>query len=395
MTLSPHPGASFGDILTPRPRAASLALLDDRHLELTYNGRGALWRACVEIASRGKHSILLPAYHCPSGITPAIHAGLEPVFYRVRRDLSIDFDDLCAKANANTAAVLVIHYFGLATDLQPLRGLRERGVEVIEDWSHSFLQGSPLRLSGSMGDYRIYSFWKLVPSVVGGGLWRKRNDMSPAGMPMPASPLRERVVRLKRMLEEALNHSDYKLAKALFARMEAIRVGSRRAADITAQQVVQDPAVGESYYPFDLTLAKSRMPGLARRILESSDFDSLAQKRRSNFNHYGNLLAHSDRLKVLQPSLPAETCPWVFPVLLQNRDEIDHVWRARGVALYTFGIYLHSALFKSADAVTIADATYLSQHLLCLAIHQDLSPGQIESSVTTINHYLASSHVTT
>jgi len=385
---NPHPVATFGDILLPRTQAASQSLLNDQRLELTYNGRGALLRACNEIASRGKCSILLPAYHCPSGITPAIQAGLRPVFYRVRRDLTIDLDDLHAKANADTGAVLVIHYFGVPTDLRPLRALRERGVQVIEDWSHSFLQGSPPRLSGGDGEYRIYSFWKLVPSLVGGALWRREAELQPARQSMPAPPLRERVVRLKRLLEEALNHSDFTQTKALFARFEAMRVSRRQPDGDVLLHTNLEPPSGESHYPFDLTLANSRMPGLTRRIVESTDFVNLTQTRRDNFNLYGRLLSNSTQLKILYSKLPSEVCPWVFPVLLKNRNEIDHRWRAAGVALYTFGIYLHSALFKNTDAVTIADAEYLSKHLLCLAIHQDIDTEQIARSAATINDYL-------
>lgn len=389
MSGSAHPIASFGDILWAQRKHASQSLLNDPHLELTYNGRGALLRACTEIASRGKPNILLPAYHCPSGITPAIHAGLQPVFYRVRRDLSIDLDDLYRKADAKTAAVLVIHYFGVATDLQPLQTLRERGVQVIEDWSHSFLQGSPPRLAGGDSDYRIYSFWKLIPSMVGGGLWRRLPNKQAISSPMHASPLRERAVRLKRMFEDALNHSEYTRAKALFARFEALRVAGRP----TARAATSDPKYtipnGESHYPFDLTLAKSRMPWLARRILESSDFYRVVQQRCTNFSHYGRLLGGTDQFQILYPVLPTNTCPWVFPVLLKNRNQIDHQWRSAGVALYTFGIYLHSALFKETDTDTIADAVYLSEHLLCLAIHQDIGVEQVAHSAATIGNYLA------
>lgn len=396
LVLTPvsHTRASFRDILMSRPRAVSQQMLNDPRLELTYNGRGALLQACTKIARRGKTDILLPAYHCPSGISPAIHAGLKPVFYRIRRDLSIDFDDLNAKLGADTAAVLVIHYFGVATDLQSLQGLRERGVEIIEDWSHSFLQGTPPRLSGSSGDYRVYSFWKLVPTMVGGGLWQRGIDRQTNMRPKPQPPMHERMVRLKRMFEEALNRSGYTRAKALFNRFEAMRIARRPQESATVSSTDRKPSPGESHYPFDLTLANCRMPGLAKRILEGADLTGLMAQRRNNFDLYGRLLVNSHQLQIPYPVLPADTCPWVFPVLLQNRDNIDHIWRAHGVALHTFGIYLHSALFRNTDAATIADAKYLSEHLLCLAIHQDIRAEQIECSSATINHYLANAGAT-
>ncbi len=393
MMVSAHPSATFDEILMPRARSASQAVLNVPGLEFTYNGRGALLQACTEIAHSGKRNILLPAYHCPSGITPAIQAGLDPVFYRIRRDLSIDFDDLRAKVDLNTAAILVIHYFGIATDLRPFQVLRELGVVLIEDWSHSFLQGSPPTLSGGESDYRIYSFWKLSPSAVGGGLWRRRSANAKARLPLAAPPLHERVVRLKRLFEEALNQSKHTFTQGVFLWLEAMRKALRRPAAPQLTSIEASLLPGEAHYPFDLALANCRMPGLSRRILEACDFLSLTQKRRDNFNQYGQYLRSSDQLKLLHPALPPEACPWAFPVLLQQRSEIDHHWRASGVGLFTFGIYLHSALFKNTDATTIADAQYLSQHLLCLSIHQNISAAQIELAAGIINRTLTRTRV--
>lgn len=388
MMVSAHPSATLGEILMPRARSASQAVLNVPGLEFTYNGRGALLRACTEIAQRGKRNILLPAYHCPSGITPAIQAGLNPVFYRIRRDLSIDFDDLRAKVDLNTAAILVIHYFGIASDLRLFQELRQRGVALIEDWSHSFLRGTPPTLSGGDSDYRIYSFWKLAPSAVGGGLWRRQNAYAHPRLAMPIPPLRERVVQLKRLMEEALNHSNHTVTRAVFLRLDALRMAWRRQAAPPVARIEASLLPGEAYYPFDVSLANCRMPALSRRILEACDFLSLTQKRRDNFNQYVQYLLPSDQLKLLHPALPPETCPWAFPVLLQQRSEIDHHWRAAGVGLYTFGIYLHSALFKNTDAATIADAKYLSQHMLCLSIHQSISAAQIKVAAGIINRTL-------
>ena len=152
---------------------------------------------------------------------------------------------------------------------------------------------------------------------------------------------------------------------------------------------MRDAPPGESYYPFDVGLATSGMPSLARRILESCNLADLATRRRDNFTQYTQLLARSNQMQILHNALLPESCPWVFPVLLERRSERDHRWRADGVALYTFGIYLHSALFKSGDSATIADAIYLAEHMLCFAIHQDIEAGQIEKSAATINRSLA------
>jgi len=378
-------------LLFPHAKPQNVALLSDKALRLTYNGRGAIFQACAEIARYGRRKILMPAFHCPSGITPAINAGLTPVFYRIRRDLSIDFDDLRAKADHETAAILVIHFFGRVTDLTQLDPIREAGVALIEDCSHSFLQADPLRLSGGDADYRIYSFWKLLPSGVGGGLLRRGNrngtEASPSGQRQP--PWRERLVRSKRMFEEALAHSDLKRTQRVFEMLEAARLAARRPLQAPVPDTGAEALPGEAHHPFDQAMADCGIPGTARRILFGSDLPDIVQRRRVNYRRYGEGLASDSRLQVLFPSLAPHTCPWVFPVLLEQRDQIDHRWRAAGVALHTFGIHLHSALYRDADPRTVADAVYLSNNLLCLSVHQGLTEQHIVYSTTMIMKFLA------
>jgi dTDP-4-amino-4,6-dideoxygalactose transaminase len=387
--LSPHPTATVRDLSLPRSRKPTLDLLNAPGLELTYNARGALLRACTEIAKDGKREILLPAFHCPSGITPAIRAGLTPVFYRIRRDLTVDYDDLLSKVGPNTGAVLVIHFFGIPTDLEPLTQVRKTGIALIEDWSHSFLQSTPPKLAGTDSDYRIYSFWKLIPSGVGGGLLRgnSRITTNPSAANQPA-PLKQQIINFKRLLEEALNHSNYWLARTAFSQAEQLRLAFKRSPAAIPQ--MEQRLRGEDRYPFDPRLADSTMPTLSRKILESSDLSLVAQRRRTNFALYCKLLSDLERLQVLYPTLPEEACPWVFPVLLQGRNDIDHRWRDAGVALHTFGIYLHSTLFETADDLTISDARFLANNVLCLAIHQDIPASKIEISASIIRSHLAS-----
>lgn len=381
-----HPVASLHDIFRPRRLKSARALLETPGLELTYNGRGALLRACQEIALSGRRKILMPAFHCPSGVTPALFAGLEPVFYRIRRDLSIDHADLNTKADQETGGVLVIHFFGMKVDLAPLQGLRERGIRLIEDWSHSFLQGSPPALVEIEGDYGIFSFWKLIPSSVGGGLWRRAPAMVP-GAQAPLPPVDERIVLLKRMLEESLARSDHSWAWMVFQKLERLRL-AMKPRRTEAQTGAGNGMRGEDHYPFDARLAACTMPPLARQIIECADLAAIARLRRANYGRYAEQLSECPELTCLFPVLPETACPWVFPLLLPRRDDIDHHWLDSGVALHTFGLHLHSALFSSGDARTISDAVFLSRHVLCLSVHQNITRQDIDRSLAVIAHSL-------
>ena len=398
--VSAHPVATPGQLFYARPHAASAALLADPKLELTYNGRGALHRACLEIVAGGRSEVLLPGFHCPSGVTPVLEAGLRPVFYRITRRMEVDFDDLLSKIGANTAAVVVIHFFGLPTNLSPLLGLRERGVTLIEDWSHSFLEGESVRLPHVIGDYAVFSFWKLVPSGVGGGLWRANGVSRSQRARGDAPPLHERMVRFKRMLEESLDHSDQNLARTAFRALERARLhvkgfmgGSAGVAWKTSDRD-QEVFRGEDHYEFDTRLAGCRMPGTAYRILAATDFSDIVHRRRANFRAYFERLPASyGGMQSLVRHLPDTACPWIFPLLLEGRDAIDHEWQAAGVSLHTFGIWLHSALLQSDDA-TRGDARFLADRLLCLSVHQGLSLARVERSADILLADLATRFAT-
>jgi len=60
-----------------------------------------------------------------------------------------------------------------------------------------------------------------------------------------------------------------------------------------------------------------------------------------------------------------------------------------GATVMPHVIYLHSALFDATDEATVADAVFLAERVLCLAIHQDLDVTDIDRSVAAIRHEFA------
>jgi perosamine synthetase len=390
MRSRPHPVPALKQLLLPGSNETARRLLRSPELDLSFNGRGALLRVFLEIAasSSGRTKVLLPAFHCPSAVEPALHAGLQPVFYRVRRDLSIDGDDLIAKADANTAAVLVIHFFGIAPDLAPIEPLRAAQIRVVEDCSHAFVQVDPCELSGDpSSDFRIYSFWKTVPCGIGGGVRRAEPGVRTAVE--SRAPWAARARNYKRLFEEAADREGPALLRAALASLKVPRLFSIAASPGGSAPSEQNLLRhGEQYYPLDAEVSRAAMPTHSRRIIEGSDIEAIARRRRENFAHYASAQARMQPMRPLLSSLPHRACPWVYPVLIEDRSLVDHRLRARGVALHTFGIYLHSALFAGTDERTVADALFLAQRVLCLAIHQDLETQDIDRSVATIREVL-------
>lgn len=376
-----HPSPRLRSLICPPVNPQTQELLATQGLELTYNARGALLTAFEEIYSSDHaadaRQILVPAFHCPSAITPALMAGLEPVFYRIRPDLSIDWEDVHAKATPTVTAILVIHFFGAAPDLAPLASLRRRGMRVIEDCSHAFVSVNPMVLAGAAdSDYRIFSFWKLTPSGVGGGLLRAEGNEGYRAK-RPQAPLKDRLRNFKSLFEEGVEQSSILGLRTCVNAIESARKVLKPRQLQTASRPPRLES-GEAYYPVDLTLARASMPAHVRRAIEACDLAHIAQRRRDNFMHYKGHLERLAPMTPLIPDLDEHTCPWVYPVRLPHRDALDRQLRDAGMALHTFGIYLHSKLFELADPQAVADAKSLAQSTLCLSIHQDISLQQID-----------------
>ena len=396
---SAHPLAHLASLGLPRANPVSAALLATPSLELTFNARGALLAAFREIARQGRRKVLLPAFHCPSAISPALLAGLTPVYYRIRPDLGIDTDDVMRLADRDTAAILLIHFFGFAPELQPLAPLAALDIQRVEDCSHAYVAADSLGLAGSpLSDYRVFSFWKTAPSGVGGGLWRRQPLAAASRAAAPASA---RLRNYKQLLDEAAQRPGQPLLRALLGGVDglrnSLRHGLRKPPCPAAVASASPPPPllerGEAYYPMHASLADAAMPRHVRRIIAAADLPAIINARRANYLCYQAALPRLRPLQPLATALPAATCPWVFPVLLDDRAQWDHRLRAAGVALHTFGIYLHSSLFASGAAAAVRDARYLAERVLCLSIHPDLSLTDIDRSIAQIAAVLSPAHL--
>lgn len=386
-----HPTATFGDFIRGGP-AGRLLPAESSRFHYTYNARGAIFQFLAGLPRNGRDTVLVPAFHCPTVVTPALHAGYKVRFYGIREDLTTDWADLMESLHADVAAVVVINYFGFAADLGTLMQARRNGrFYVIEDCSHSFLQVNPLELTGSRGDVSVYSFWKLVPSMVGGALRMNNQDLELALRSGPV-PLKDSLVRSKRIIEEAVNNLESSSLKDAFNYLEGQRVRLKAAMGAKpppgARHLPEDALNG---CEFDERLASAAMPFLSSLILRRTDLRAMAERRRRNFRRWSEKLVTSARLRMLHTTLPDTICPWAFPVILERRSELDYRLRELGVPLFTFGETPHPLLARCAPRSALVGANSLAGNLLCLPVHQNLHEEHIDACAATINEFIHSS----
>jgi perosamine synthetase len=395
--LSPHSSLRFADLRLLHYHNPEQWLSHGQRVATTYSARAALYQLCRALVSKRSKGdvILLPAFHCATLVEAVVRAGLRPLFYRICPDLTIDYADLIEKSRRGVVAVLVIHYYGFPADLGPLIAEQRSGAGwfLIEDCAHSFIDATSLNLNGSGGDFAVFSFYKLLPMQVGGGLRINLKDFSFNAETRSLS-IKDALVLTKRLAEEVIDNLDDGIFKRTYSRLERRRVARRQLRRRTGivpkfetAETLPPVTSQHAIYGFSERLAESRLPWMARAIFGMCDLSGMVAARRSNYQLWTMELHEQVGIIPLLPRLLASVCPWAYPVRIRDRSQWDQRMRAQEVPLFTFGESLHPTVYES-DPATLRDALELSNELLSFGVHQGLTGDQIRLASRVVNYSL-------
>lgn len=225
--------------------------------------RGA-WGLAALAAERAAHlgrapRFWLPDYFCNQALAALRQTGASLFFYPVTDDLVPDWPAVSAEAEVRPPDVLVVvHYFGRATDLEVSRRFADRsGALLLEDAAHVALPGTGV---GQHGDAVLYSphKWLAVPDgaiLVTRVSARLSHDL-PAG---PHQGVTAAVPWLcKRLLQKAI-------PMTLVGRLRP-----------------HGPAELEDDPPLSSPGAVAAMQNLSRMVLGRSNFPRILERRRAN-----------------------------------------------------------------------------------------------------------------
>jgi perosamine synthetase len=119
------------------------------------SGTAALLLALKGLAIRPGQEVILPTYVCKSVYEAVLAAGGRPVLCDVGEDGNMTPDTVAEKLTPRTAAIIVVHIFGIPADTP---AFKKFGLPIIEDACQAFgarLNGVSV---GSMGTIGVYSF---------------------------------------------------------------------------------------------------------------------------------------------------------------------------------------------------------------------------------------------
>ncbi len=125
------------------------------------NGTDALFAALVACGVGPGDEVIAPAHTFFATTEAIVHAGAVPVLVDVEPDtLTIDPAAVRAAVTERTRAVVPVHLYGQAADMDPLLDLaREHGLAVVEDAAQAHGAKYKGRACGSLGDVASFSFY--------------------------------------------------------------------------------------------------------------------------------------------------------------------------------------------------------------------------------------------
>lgn len=358
-------------------------------LPLTY-GRMAIGLALRDMGIRPGEKVLIPAYHCLSMVAPVQWADAKPVFYRVREDASVDLEDVRARVDRSTRAIMVTHFFGFPQDMAPIRAFCDAtGLVLLEDCAHAIFGEHGGRPLGSFGDYTIASPMKFFPIYDGGLLASHRRPLDQISL----SPLgwifsvRAAVILLERSIQyHRLGPVGYLLAAPLWLKTALLRLA--KAIGPGRPDEWWGPAVGGQSSgrtgDFEPRWVDRRMSQTSRSLMRLTSWPRIAEARRRNYQILLDRLSGLPGSRPLFPALPDGVVPFAFPLLVDEPAGIFHSLKSQGVPIMRFGEFLS----EEVDARAYPEAIDLSRRVFQFPCHQEMRSEELDWLVETVRKEL-------
>lgn len=136
------------------------SMLGAHRVLLTTSCTHALELALLALGIGPGQEVICPSFTFVSSANAALRVGARPVFADIdERTLGLDPQDVERRLTPRTAAIIPVHYAGIAPDMQALCEIaRRRGLRVVEDAAQGLAASYRGRPLGTLGDAGCFSF---------------------------------------------------------------------------------------------------------------------------------------------------------------------------------------------------------------------------------------------
>lgn len=328
----------------------------------TNNGRTATVYALnggMELGS--EDVILVPDYLCVSVLNALETSSARFRFYRIRKDLTIDVDDLKSKMDKKVKIIYIIHYFGIPQPVEVretvLELKKQYGASVIEDLTQTLYTCCPGRIG--YGDFLVASTRKWTP-VTDGGVMAVRD-----GIPFEPQPLG--------------NAYDEAVYRQLLISVFREYYDRHPEEDISYYLKLEKEANAARYINFE----PKEMTELSRRVFFNFDHEASIRHRQENYQILMDGLLGVPGVKLLAKPLDTEGgfVPFGFPILVEERDKAYRYLANHGI-IGEIQWILPTQYYQPGE-----DAQYMSDHNIMLQCDQRYGKEEMKQVITCIKEY--------
>jgi dTDP-4-amino-4,6-dideoxygalactose transaminase len=143
-----------------RVEARLASLVGARRVLLTTSGTHALELALLALGIGPGQEVVCPSFTFVSSANAVLRVGARPVFAEIEdRTLGLDPEDVERRLTPRTAAIIPVHYAGVAPDMEALGAIaRRHGLRMVEDAAQGIAARWRGRALGTLGDAGCLSF---------------------------------------------------------------------------------------------------------------------------------------------------------------------------------------------------------------------------------------------
>ena len=356
-------------------------LLDLPSRHYTTSGRAAILLALEALGVGPGSAVLLPSYHCPTMVAPAVHLGATPHFFPIDERGAPDLAWLGGQDLRRAKVMLAAHYFGLPQPMATVRHwCHERGIALVEDCAHALFGRSGGKSIGAWGDFAIGSLPKFLPVPEGGCLVVNR------AVALPALQRRGMAAGTKAavdMLDVGAAHGRLAGLNTLIAvglaGLRRLRTRSSAAAGAASSATAEAAPPAGADFVIDPRQAHRDLARPCRWAAQHLPRARIVDLRRRNYGMLLHRLGGYSGLRPLMPELPPDCAPYVFPLWVDRPDPSYAELRRLGMPVYRWDRVWPGMPHLPAD-----QGALWSHHVLQLACHQDLRQEQLDRLVETM-----------
>jgi dTDP-4-amino-4,6-dideoxygalactose transaminase len=134
--------------------------LDVNAVLLTDSCTSALEISALLLKKEGRNEVIVPSYTFSSTASAFARAGYTIRFAEIHPDtMMMDIDHVSTLVNANTRAIVPVHYAGLPSNIEAFKGLCDRdGISLVEDAAQALGTSQHGKKMGAFGRLSCFSF---------------------------------------------------------------------------------------------------------------------------------------------------------------------------------------------------------------------------------------------